>query len=88
METESKVRKTLYGSESSNTCAFCAYHGRSLTPRQMKQHECLGKQCKALIKHPHPYWDNREKSKELRKARKERLEAQYLLIVREQRGAV
>ena len=86
METENRIRKTLYGSESSNTCAFCAYHGRALTPRQMKQHGCLGKQCSALIKHDHPYWVNREKSKEQRKSRRARLEAMYLAVISEQRG--
>lgn len=74
---ERKVRKTLYGCESANTCAFCALHGRSLTPAQMKKHECLRKECSALIKHEHPIWIEREKKKEVRRARKQRLEEKY-----------
>lgn len=74
---EPKVRKTLYGCESSNTCAFCAYHGKALTPAQMKKHRCLGKQCTALIKHEHPIWVEREKKKEVRRARKRRLDEKY-----------
>lgn len=74
---EPKVRKTLYGSSSSNTCAFCAYHGAALTPKQMKQHGCLAKQCTALIRHEHPLWEQREERRQLRKARKDRLEKMY-----------
>lgn len=77
---EKKVRKTLYGSESSNTCAFCAYHGRSLTPNQMKQHRCLAKGCTALIRHEHPYWAEREESKQKRRERKARLEKKYMEV--------
>lgn len=75
---EVKVRRTLYGSASSNTCAFCAYHGRALTPRQLKQHKCLAKQCTALIRHEHPFWDQRNEAKKNRRARKERLERAYI----------
>lgn len=74
---EPKVRRVLSGSWSSNTCAFCAYHGKALTPNQMKSHRCLGKQCTALIRHEHPIWETREKRKAKRKARKERLEETY-----------
>lgn len=70
------ARRTLSG-WSTNTCAFCAYHGRALTPRQMKQHECLGKNCDALVKHEHPFWEYREKSRAMRRERKERLERMY-----------
>ena len=74
---EPKVRRVLSGSWSSNTCAFCAYHGKALTPNQMKSHRCLGKQCTALIRHEHPIWQEREKRKAKRKARKQRLEETY-----------
>lgn len=75
---EPKVRRVLSGTWSANTCAFCAFHGRALTPRQMKNHNCLGKGCSALIKHEHPIWDLRAKKKALRKSRKDRLEKLYL----------
>ena len=74
---EPKKRKTLYGCESSNTCAFCAFHGKALTPKQLKKHNCLSKGCTALIRHEHPYWAERENDKKVRKARKARLEQQY-----------
>ena len=76
---EGKKRRTLYGSATANTCAFCALHGRALTPTQMKKHECLRKKCTALIKHEHPIWIEREKKKEVRRARKQRLEEKTLL---------
>lgn len=77
---ERKERRTLYGCVSANTCAFCGYHKRALTPKQLKKHECLRKQCPALIKHEHPYWGLRENSKKKRAARKERLEQEYLRV--------
>ena len=74
---ERKERNTLYGCKSSNTCAFCAYHGKALTPNQMQKHKCLAKRCTALIRHEHPYWNDRADAKKKRKARKERLEQRY-----------
>ena len=76
-----EVRRTLYGGQSSNTCAFCAFHGRALTPKQLKKHQCLAKNCTALIKHEHPYWEEREKTKKLRAERKKRLDQAYEKIV-------
>ena len=70
-------RKCLYGSRSANTLAYCHYHHRALTPQQMKEKQCLAKQCNALQKHEHPYWEQREASREKRKARKARLEKLY-----------
>ena len=77
---EPKERNTLYGGKSSNTCAFCAYHGKALTPKQMQKHQCLGKGCTALIRHEHPYWREREEAKKVRRARKARLEQKYLEV--------
>ena len=74
---EKKERRVLSGSTSSNTCAFCAFHGCSLTPHQVKKQRCLGKQCTALIKHEHEFWQYQEERKAMRKARKKRLEQQY-----------
>lgn len=70
-----KSRRTLYGSRSENTCAYCAIHKRALTPRQMRGKECLAKHCPALIKCEHPFWEERENRKAMRKQRKERLNA-------------
>jgi len=77
---EKKVRRVLSGTTSSNTCAYCAFHKCSLTPRQVKKQRCLGKQCNALIKHEHEFWQDQEERRALRKARKERLEKKYLEV--------
>ena len=74
---EPKKRNTLYGGESSITCAFCAYHGKALTPKQMQKHKCLAKGCTALIKHEHEYWEKRAEIKENRRKREARLEKKY-----------
>lgn len=74
-------RKVLYGCYSSNTCAFCAFHGKSLTPKQMRKHKCLAKHCTALIKHEHPIWALKEKRRQYRIERKARLEAAYLQAI-------
>ena len=74
---EPKVRRVLSGTSSSNTCAYCAFHHCSLTPKQLKKQKCLAKNCNALIRHEHPMWAEREERKALRKARKKRLEETY-----------
>jgi len=79
---DEKVRKTFWGSESDNTCAFCYKHHLSLTPAQLRRRGCLQKQCNAFKKCDHPIWEDRERRKELRKARKIRLEETYRLSVR------
>lgn len=78
---ERKERAVLYGCRSSNTCAYCFFHKKALTPRQLQKHECLRKQCPGLIKHEHPYWDQREERKKKRAARKKRLEKEYLRMI-------
>jgi len=77
MMEEKKERRVLSGTTSSNTCAFCGFHKCALTPHQVKKQRCLGKQCNALIKHEHPFWQDQEDRKAKRRARKERLEQQY-----------
>ena len=76
--TERKVRRTLYGTASANTCAYCAIHKCSLTPRQMENKKCLAKQCTALVRaKDHPFWGLREERKAKRLERKQRLERMY-----------
>ena len=76
--TERKVRRTLYGSSSANTCAYCAIHKCSLTPRQMENKKCLAKHCTALVRaKDHPFWGLREERKAKRLERKQRLERMY-----------
>lgn len=85
---EPKVRRTLYGGSSSNTCAFCAFHKRALTPKQMKKHKCLAKGCTALVRAEHPLWVEREQRREVRKARKQRMEQAYIRAVGGETDAV
>ncbi len=57
-----------------NAVGFCRYHRVALKKDDLKAHECLKKHCKALRKYEtNKYWADRERTKELRKARKERL---------------
>lgn len=66
----------LYGSyvNKSKVVGYCKYHKAAMTVRTLKCHECLNKQCHALQKYEeHDYWRQRAQKKELRKARKERL---------------
>lgn len=75
---ERKVRRTLYGSSSANTCAYCAIHKCSLTPRQMENKKCLAKHCTALVRaEDHSFWEQREARKAKRLERKQRLERMY-----------
>lgn len=78
--TGGKVYRTLYGSASDNTCAFCCKHFLSLTPRQLKTRKCLQRQCRYLIRHEHRFWDERDTRKAMRKARKRRLEEKYAAV--------
>lgn len=66
----------LYGSQISinRAVGYCRYHHCALTVRTLKCHECLNKQCNALQRYEeHDYWRQRAQKKELRRARKERL---------------
>lgn len=67
-------RKTIFGNESVNYCGYCKRHNGVITPKQIKDKGCLNKQCWHLIKYDdHPFWKEREKMKQLRKERKEKL---------------
>lgn len=72
-----KEYRTFYGSRSANSCAYCWKHKLALTPQQLKQRRCLARNCDALEKHEHPYWEQRTHRKEKRRARKARLEDKY-----------
>ena len=66
--------KGLYGSEfeKNRACAFCTHHRCYLTVKQVRQHECLGKQCWYLKKNEaHDWWRQREVVKQKRKARRQ-----------------
>ncbi len=57
-----------------NAVGYCWCHRVALTAKNLKEHECLKKQCNALTRYEtHPYWAERERIKQLRKARKKAL---------------
>jgi hypothetical protein len=62
----------LYGSEInlSRVIGYCKRHGKYLTVAMLKQHECLGKSCRALDKKEHDYWVQREVLKARKKSKK------------------
>lgn len=66
------MKKCLYG-----TCANekhivgrCWKHNCEVTVKQLKQKECLRKQCKALERYEHEYWKQRELIKICKKSKK------------------
>lgn len=68
--------KGLYGSifDKSRACAFCTHHRCYLTVKQVRQHNCLGKQCWYLQKNAdHDWWRQREVAKQKRKARRNKI---------------
>lgn len=69
-----EIVKGLYGSEfdKSRSCAFCSHHRCHLTVKQLRQHNCLGKQCWYLQKNEqHEWWRQRELTKQRRQERKQ-----------------
>lgn len=52
-----------------NPCGYCHFHRATLTVRQLKNHQCLAKQCRRLTKYPeHRFWAAREVRKEKKRA--------------------
>ena len=65
--------KGLYGSEfdKNRACGFCRHHSCYLTVKQVRQHECLKKQCYYLQKNEsHDWWRQRDVMKQKRKSKK------------------
>lgn len=65
------------GTPVKSTCAYCHLHKARLSPKQMRNRQCLKKQCKHLVPwKQHPMWKQRERERELKKQhKKEREEA-------------
>lgn len=59
------IVNVLYGCKAyyGNCAAWCKYHHCHLTIKQIKQKQCLRKQCVYLDKLEHPYWRKREEIK-------------------------
>lgn len=70
---EMQLVRGLYGSEfdKNRAWAFCSHHRCYLTVKQVKQHECLRKQCWHLKRNEeHDWWRQREVIKQRRKSKK------------------
>ena len=71
----------LFNTYSNNVVAYCKLHRCSMTVRQMKCKNCLGKNCWHLAKNEqHDYWRQREVMKQRRKARKQAIN-EYIVML-------
>ena len=69
-----EIVRGLYGSEfaKDRACAYCTHHSCHLTVKQVRQHDCLKKQCYYLKKNEnHDWWRQRDVMKQKRKAKRE-----------------
>ena len=64
--------QSLYNTEISEkrAVAYCKRHHCYITSTQVKQKECLNKQCRHLEKKEHEFWRQRELTRNRRKNRK------------------
>lgn len=59
------MEKTIYGGKPKNPPAYCCLHCGTLTVKEMKRKNCLGKQCKHLKRYEdHEYWKQRALNKD------------------------
>ena len=65
------MKTCLYNTKSDNVAGYCKHHHCSLTPKQIKCKNCLGKQCHYFVKNEeHDWWRQREVTKQKRRERK------------------
>lgn len=62
-----ELKKTLYGGESKNVCAYCKRKGCYMTVKQVKKKNCLKKECHHLDKKDHEWWIQRALLKQKRR---------------------
>lgn len=65
-----KTMEVLYGTCSENCAGYCHLHGTGLTVKQIRNKDCLAKNCWHLEKKEHEWWSQRERTKAKRKSRK------------------
>ena len=77
------MEKSIYGGMPSNPAGYCALHDGSLTVKEIKRKNCLGKQCRHLQKNEaHDYWRQRERMKQRKaESRKGQVMEQSNLLV-------
>ena len=73
MSQNEKQYRTLFGSEASTDkiVGFCRLHRVHLTAKQVETKQCSEKRCRSLKKWECPYWQDKERRKELRRMKKE-----------------
>ena len=74
--------KSLYNTDIAERRAigYCHRHHCYVTSKQIKQKQCLSKQCNHLEKQEHEFWKQRELTKLRRKNRKELFTSQIKMI--------
>lgn len=66
--------EVLYGTCSENCAGYCRKHACGLTVKQIRNRECLAKNCWHLQKNEsHEWWEQRNRTKARRKIRKENI---------------
>lgn len=73
MSEQEQQYKTLQGTwaAKSKIVGYCRLHRIHLTEAQIRQKECLQKNCNALKKWDHPFWNRRERIKEIKQLKKD-----------------
>ena len=71
-KVDEPMLKSLYNTEiTERRCVgFCWHHNCYVTVTQIKQKECLKKQCNALERYEHEYWRQRDILKMKKKQKK------------------
>lgn len=71
-EDKSEIVQALYFTECEfrKCLGFCKYHQAYVTVKQLKQKECLAKECPHLIKTEHEFWIERDKKLKGKKEKK------------------
>lgn len=73
MTCEADKVETIFGSSASGTSVvgYCNYHRGWLTVPQLKAKRCLEKGCGRLEKCESPFWQERERKKEVKRFKRE-----------------
>lgn len=73
MGEKSKSCMALWGTwtTDSKVVGFCLKHRAYITVTQLERKQCLQKGCKAFRRKDHPYWERRERIKEIKRLKKE-----------------
>ena len=65
------MKTCLFNTRSNNVAGYCQLHHCSMTVKQIKAKQCLGKECWHMIKNEkHEWWGQRERNKQKKKERK------------------